>query len=53
MNPTANRVFDLAGSIVTIALVAVVLNKSTGFARAVTAIGNVFTNSINAAQGAP
>jgi hypothetical protein len=47
-----DRVFNIAGAIVTVALVAVVVQNGTKTAQVVSALGNGFAGAINAAQTA-
>ena len=50
MNINIDGILNLMGQIVTVALVATILMRGTQFAQIVTAIGNAFSGSINAAQ---
>lgn len=47
-----DRVFNIAGAIVTVALVAVVVQNGTKTAQVISALGNGFSGAINAAQRA-
>lgn len=47
-----DRIFNIMGAIVTVALVAVVVQNGTNAARVVTSLGNAFSNAVNAAQKA-
>lgn len=45
-----DRIFNIAGAIVTVAMVAVVVNGGTKSASVITALGSGFAAAINAAQ---
>jgi len=47
-----DRVFNIAGAIVTVALVAVVVQNGTNTAAVIRALGTGFADAINAAQRA-
>lgn len=47
-----DRIFNIVGAIVTVALVAVVVQNGTNTAKVVTSLANGFSNAINAAQRA-
>lgn len=47
-----DRIFNILGAIVTVSLVAVVVQNGTKTASVVTAFGNAFSGAINASQTA-
>lgn len=47
-----DRIFNILGAIVTVALIAVVVQNGTKTAAVVTSFGNAFSGAINAAQTA-
>lgn len=46
-----DRIFNVAGAIVTVALVTTIVRNGSSAANVITAIGNAFSSSLRAAQG--
>lgn len=47
----ADRLFDLLGKIVVVALVTTVLLRGTAAAKVISSLGDAFSNSLRVAQG--
>lgn len=47
----ADRIFDIAARIVTVALVTTVLLRGTAAAKVISAIGDMFSDALRTAQG--